>query len=210
MFDDRLILKLYRRLHDGRNPDVEVTSALAAAGFDHVALPLVTWREEPYDLAFGQQFLAGGSEGWALALTSLRDFYNSTCEHPAEAGGDFANEARRLGRMTAEMHLALAETLGVVERPGGHGRMALLHRADRRPAGRRRPTWPVATCWPRPSCCWPDLRAVDDPGPAIRVHGDYHLGRSWRPTPDGTCSTSRASRPNRWRSGPLRPLRSRT
>ncbi len=86
VFDDRLILKLFRRLHDGRNPDVEVTSALAAAGFGHVAAPLVTWREEPYDLAFGQQFLAGGSEGWALALTSLRDFYNSACEHPGRGG----------------------------------------------------------------------------------------------------------------------------
>ena len=39
VFDDRLILKLYRRLHDGQNPDVEVTSALAAAGFGHVAAP---------------------------------------------------------------------------------------------------------------------------------------------------------------------------
>ena len=31
---------------------------------------------------------------------------------PAEAGGDFAPEARRLGRITAEMHLALAEAFG--------------------------------------------------------------------------------------------------
>ena len=86
-------------------------------------LPLVTWREDPYDLAFGQQYLAGGSEGWALALTSLRDLYNSTCEDPAEAGGDFANDARRLGRMTAQMHLALAETLRHRSRPGGQRRM---------------------------------------------------------------------------------------
>ena len=72
-----MILKVFRRLHAGHNPDVEVTTALAATGFEHVAAPLVTWRDEPYDLAFGQQFLAGGSEGWALALTSLRDLYNS-------------------------------------------------------------------------------------------------------------------------------------
>lgn len=108
VFDDRLILKIFRRLHEGVNPDVEVTTRLAQAGFQHVAAPLVTWREGGYDLAFGQQFLAGGSEGWALALTSLRDLYNSTDELPSEAGGDFAPEAIRLGRMTAEMHLALA------------------------------------------------------------------------------------------------------
>jgi maltokinase len=176
VFDDRLILKLYRRLHDGQNPDVEVTSALAAAGFGHVAAPLVTWREEPYDLAFGQQFLAGGSEGWALALTSLRDFYNSSCDHPAQAGGDFASEARRLGRMTAEMHLALAGTLGVIDRAGAMDQWQLLIErtiarlaADAELAGRDL----LATA----ELLLARLGAVDDPGPAIRVHGDYHLGQ---------------------------------
>ncbi len=176
VFDDRLILKVYRRLHPGPNPDVEVTSALAAAGFQHVATPLVTWRENPYDLAFGQQYLAGGSEGWALALTSLRDLYNSECEHPAQAGGDFANEARRLGRMTAEMHLALAATLGLASDPvGAEEWEALMARTVARlgaaadVAGRDL----LATAAP----LLDRLRALDDPGPAIRVHGDYHLGQ---------------------------------
>ncbi len=80
------------------------------------------WHEGPYDLAFGQQYLAGGSEGWALALTSLRDFYNSECEHPSEAGGDFAAEAGRLGRMSAEMHLALAEAFGADAGSGSRAR----------------------------------------------------------------------------------------
>jgi maltokinase len=176
VFDDRLILKVYRRLHAGRNPDVEVTSALAAVGFDHVALPLVTWREDPYDLAFGQQFLAGGSEGWALALTSLRDLYNSPCDDPAQAGGDFGNEARRLGRMTAQMHLALAETLGVVRGPAVRADWnALLDRTVTRLAAAadlagRNLLVPAAIPLAR-------LRAVTDPGPAIRVHGDFHLGQ---------------------------------
>ena len=136
----------------------------------------MTWREEPYDLAFGQQFLAGGSEGWALALTSLRDFYNSSCEHPGHAGGDFASEARRLGRMTAEMHLALAGTLGVIERAGAMGVWHLLIErtiarlaADAELAGRDL----LATA----ELLLTRLHAVDDPGPAIRVHGDYHLGQ---------------------------------
>jgi maltokinase len=176
VFDDRLILKVYRRLHEGRNPDVEVTTALAAAGFGHVALPLVTWREDPYDLAFGQQFLNGGSEGWALALTSLRDLYNSACEDPAQAGGDFANDARRLGRMTAEMHQALAATFGVVRGPAvGAAWDALLERTVARlitasdSAGR--------DLLARSALLLARLRAVADPGPAIRVHGDYHLGQ---------------------------------
>jgi maltokinase len=176
VFDDRVILKLFRRIHAGRNPDVEVTTALATAGFEHVAAPLVTWHEEPYDLAFGQQYLSGGSEGWALALTSLRDLYSSACEHPADAGGDFAAEAGRLGHMTAEMHLALAAAFGVD--PGREGRAdwtglvdhivarlsAASDLADRNLGDAAAPL--LAR-----------LRAVDDPGPAIRVHGDYHLGQ---------------------------------
>ncbi len=176
VFDDRLILKVYRRLHEGRNPDVEVTSALAEAGFDHVAVPLVIWREDPYDLAFGQQYLAGGSEGWALALTSLRDLYNSTCEDPAEAGGDFANDARRLGKMTAQMHLALAETFGIVR---GSATAAAWESLLQRTANRLAAASDLAgrDLVARAALLLARLRAVTDPGPAIRVHGDYHLGQ---------------------------------
>ncbi|HEY3810390.1 MAG TPA: phosphotransferase [Acidimicrobiales bacterium] len=176
VFDDRLVLKIFRRLHPGRNPDVEVTAALAAAGFEHVAAPLLAWRDDPYDLAFGQQYLAGGSEGWALALTSLRDLYNSTAAHPADTGGDFAAESGRLGRMTAEMHLALAEAFGSVRSPEVvaawrdlvEGLVTRLGAATE-VAGRDL----MATAAPLLA----RLRAVDDPGPAIRVHGDYHLGQ---------------------------------
>ena len=116
VYDDRLILKLFRRLSIGPNPDVEVTEALAHTGFSHIALPLVHWRHNGRDLAFGQQYLAGGSDGWALALTSLRDLYGDAGpEHssdPAQSGGDFAAEAARLGQMTADMHLAMAEAFG--------------------------------------------------------------------------------------------------
>lgn len=176
VFDDRLIFKVYRRLHEGRNPDVEVTSALADAGFEHVALPLVTWREDPYDLAFGQQFLAGGSEGWALALTSLRDLYNSMCEHPAEAGGDFANDARRLGKMTAQMHLALAETLGIVRgREVTDAWDGLVERTVGRLAASSHLAGRDLVAHAAPLLA--RLRRVTDPGPAMRVHGDYHLGQ---------------------------------
>jgi maltokinase len=176
VFDDRLVLKIFRRLHPGRNPDVEVTAALANAGFEHVAVPLLAWRDDPYDLAFGQQYLAGGSEGWALALTSLRDLYSSTAVHPADTGGDFAAESGRLGRMTAEMHLALAEAFGMVRSAEvlAAWRDLVEDLVTRLGAatdvvGRDL----LATAAPLLA----RLRAVVDPGPAIRVHGDYHLGQ---------------------------------
>ena len=91
---------------------------MASTGFSQIALPLVRWQRNGRDLAFGQQYLAGGTDGWALALTSLRDFYGvcraGTEPNPALSGGDFAAEAARLGQMTADMHLAMAEAFGLL------------------------------------------------------------------------------------------------
>jgi maltokinase len=183
VYDDRVILKVFRRVHAGSNPDVEVTTALYRAGFGHVAAPLVAWRQEPYDLAFGQQFLAGGVEGWALALTSLRDLYNAESEFPEEAGGDFAGEAGRLGRMTAEMHLALADLFGL-EPPArlAPGWEALVDAIEVRLADASEAAGRDLAAAGAPLLA--RLRTVDDPGPACRVHGDYHLGQVMQ-TDDG-------------------------
>jgi len=182
VFDDRLILKVFRRLHEGHNPDVEVTTALAEAGFHHVAAPLVTWRDDPYDLGFGQEFLAGGSEGWALALTSLRDLYSSTSGVPAEAGGDFGAEARRLGRMTAEMHLALEEAFGMTRGHSVGADWAVLVEglAERLAAAGPAQVEAGSDLAAIAAPLLERLRAIEDPGPAIRVHGDYHLGQVMR------------------------------
>jgi maltokinase len=179
VFDDRTIVKIYRRLLEGANPDIEVTTALVAAGFDHVAEPAATWRVDGIDLAFAQRFLAGGSEGWALALTSLRDLFHSDSGEPSEAGGDFSGEAARLGRVTAEMHLALARAFpegSEVLRQGWAGFVdqldSRLHQAvaGDESGGQREVARRLLA----------ELRALDNPGPALRVHGDYHLGQVMR------------------------------
>ncbi len=188
VFDDRVIVKFFRRLLDGPNPDVETTTALARAGFDHVARPVGRWRRSGMDLAFAQDFLAGGTDGWALAQTSLRDFYNSESDQPSEAGGDFAGEACRLGRVTAELHRTMADVWGVDRDRLRSGEWAqLVDDIERR----------LATSAPRIAEATRDepagddlagevrsvvgrLRAVTDPGPAVRVHGDYHLGQVMR------------------------------
>jgi maltokinase len=176
VYDDRIILKMFRRLLEGRNPDVEVTEALARTGFEHVAAPIASWRRMDIDLAFVQQYLAGGTDGWALALTSLRDLYASGPSDPAQAGGDFGAEAYRLGQMTAEMHLALAEAFGV-DRSGFRevGWPELLTAIESRVRRLTGAGWSGS-----PADLMHRLQAVNDPGPAIRVHGDYHLGQVMR------------------------------
>ncbi|MFN2505197.1 MAG: phosphotransferase [Acidimicrobiales bacterium] len=191
VYDDRLIVKFFRRLHPGRNLDVEMTEALSAVGFDHVARPLATWRshaDHDFDLAVLQPFLVGGVDGWALALTSLRDLFgvNDTqsvpvitdldvpppAVDPAEAGGDFSADARRLGTITAAMHVAMIKAFG--RGPGDAKAWAdqiagQVQRVDDARVDRRRAMRIVD-----------DLRALSDPGPSIRVHGDYHLGQVLR------------------------------
>lgn len=172
VFDDRLVLKVFRRIHEGPNPDVEVSGALAAAGFPHVAAPLATWEREGVHLVVVQPFLGGGTDGWALALTSLRDYYGSPCADPAECGGDFAAEAGRLGEVTARMHLALGDAFG---RAAGDARAwvaAMERQLERVGAGRP---------WEHDARkVLQRLAEMDTPGTAIRVHGDYHLAQALR------------------------------
>ena len=174
VFDNKLIAKIFRRLQEGRNPDVEVTEALANVGFGHVARPVAVWQRGGTDLAFVQQFLTGGTEGWALALASLRNLYSVRVEDPADAGGDFAHEAARLGQVTAEMHLAMADAFGVDRQQfPSLGWPAVLDEVDAQLRA-------VAGASGSRQELIERLRAVDDPGPAIRAHGDYHLGQVMR------------------------------
>jgi maltokinase len=175
VFDERLVLKVFRRVHDGPNPDVEVTAELAAHGFDHVAAPVGVWERDDRHLAVAQPFLAGGAEGWALALTSLRDLYASDCDDPAECGGDFGAEASRLGELTARMHLALAAAFGV--RPADARAWSSVMRAQLERVGRSRP-WHEAA-----ASVLDHVRDLPSAGASIRVHGDYHLGQVLRGDP---------------------------
>jgi maltokinase len=173
VYDDAVILKVFRRLADGPNPEVEVTEALAEVGFTSVAEPLGAWRRDNRDLAFAQRFLAGGTEGWAMALTSLRELYADPSD-PAEAGGDFGAEAQRIGEVTADLHIAMAEAFG--RSPGNADEWADLMEeqvkrvlsGDTAEGARRLVS---------------RLRELEDAGPAIRVHGDYHLGQVMRTDP---------------------------
>lgn len=168
----RVILKLYRRLQPGPNPDVEVTGGLDRVGFNHLASPLGVWSRDGFDLAVAQEFLAGGSEGWALALTSLRDLYASEDDDPASAGGDFAAEAHRIGDMTARLHVALAAAFGVRAGASESWAESLVQRAEALGLG------PALVR--RVRSLAEGIRGLGSPVPTQRVHGDYHLGQVMR------------------------------
>ncbi len=121
-FGDDAILKVFRRVTPGVNPDIEIHELLTAAGSGHVAA-LYGWVEvsagsttgegEPLHLAMLQQFLRTATDGWDLALASVRNLFADPELHAHESGGDFAAEASRLGEALRAIHDTLREVAPV-------------------------------------------------------------------------------------------------
>lgn len=180
VYGDAYILKLFRRVVPGANPDLELPLALAEKGCARVPAP-VAWFEaeptggggDPYVLGVLQPFLEGSQDGWELALRRLA------------AGADFTADARALGRATAEVHTALAEALPTV--PLGPVQLTALA------AGMTERLEAAAAAVPALRPHAPGLRAAfarlalagERGGPPVtrtaqRVHGDLHLGQCLR------------------------------
>lgn len=171
IYDEQVVFKIFRTLSEKVNLDLEVTEALGKVGFPHVAAPLGVWRKDGTDLGMVQPYLAGGVEGWAMALTSLRDMFGSKAD-PWVSGGDFAAEAFRLGTTTGELHGALAQAFGTSAGDSSEWARAMEGQLDRidhpdldKQAAKH---------------MFDRLASLEDCGPAIRIHGDMHLGQVMR------------------------------
>ncbi len=190
-FGDDSLMKVFRKVTPGHNPDIEVHEALTLAENDNVAslygwleadgvdLPGVTGSGEPLQLAMLQQFLRTASDGWDLALASVRDLFAEGDLHADEVGGDFAAESHRLGAATAAVHLALAESFPT--ETVGPDRLADLA------AGMRRRLDDALTVVSRLEphadalyAAFDAVAALTDPVVVQRVHGDLHLGQTLR------------------------------
>lgn len=133
-FGNKLLLKVFRRLEEGINPDLEIGLFLTERT-DFRAIPRVAGTIEyecpgcePVTLAILQEMIGNHGDGWQHALDELRGYYERV-QHvePAfddrdwldladrrpneaveEAIGPYLDTAARLGQRTAELHLALA------------------------------------------------------------------------------------------------------
>ena len=110
------ILKVFRRLEPGPNPDAEIHRALHAVGSTHIAQPLGEIvgpvDGEETTLALLTEFFANSAEGWAMATASVRDLMSEGDLRADEVGGDFAAESHRLGEAVAAVHADLARAFG--------------------------------------------------------------------------------------------------
>ncbi|MBZ3903887.1 phosphotransferase [Streptomyces brasiliscabiei] len=186
VYGDTFILKLFRRVVPGANPDLELPLVLSRENCPRVPAP-VAWMladlgrttadREPHTLGVLQPFLHGAADGWELALSVLAK------------GEDFTAEARALGRATAEVHTALTRALPTVTlgRPqleslvdGMTGRLEATAQAV--PALR-----PYAPGLRTAFEALADLAAEGRTWTAQRIHGDLHLGQCLR-SPSGEWS----------------------
>jgi maltokinase len=181
MYGDIAILKVFRRLQPGVNPDIEIGVALGEQGARHVPRLLgaahVQREGDTYAIAMLQEFMTTATDGWELAKASVRDLMAEADLHAEEAGGDFAGEAYRLGVAVAEVHEDLARAFGVSASGDLHERAAAMHARLDHAIGVVPELEKVAD----------GLRATYDAFAVAasevslqRIHGDLHLGQALR------------------------------
>jgi maltokinase len=177
-FGEQALLKIFRRVTPGTNPDIEVHEVLTRAGSDNVAA-LYGWVEaDGFQLAMLQQFLRTASDGWELALASVRNLFAEADLYADEVGGDFAGEAQRLGEAVARIQALLAEHFPTSRRSAAdQAQLGALMTARLEAA---------LHVVPELEAHAPALRELYDaagavPGSEIqRIHGDLHLGQTLR------------------------------
>ncbi|MBI4571914.1 MAG: hypothetical protein HY713_01340 [candidate division NC10 bacterium] len=124
-FDGKAILKLFRKLEPGPNPDFEITDFLTRRttfrGVPRLAGSIVymTAGGEGTTLAVLQEFVPNQGDAWTSTLGRLGEYYAVALDGMAGEGGSGqafartladadAEEARRLGSLTGRLHMTLA------------------------------------------------------------------------------------------------------
>jgi maltose alpha-D-glucosyltransferase / alpha-amylase len=133
LFENKVYAKLFRKLDEGLNPDLEVTKQLSEkCGFLNVPTYLGDLQyhargQEPAALVVAQQFTSSEQDGWTHTLAAVDRYFDRVLADPNVAPppvvglweqipdelltvieGMHLENVRLLGERTAEMHLALA------------------------------------------------------------------------------------------------------
>ena len=181
VYDERLAVKVFRKLEPGINPELEMLRFLSEQGFAHIA-PLQGWYEYggqalSATLGVAQTYLPNAVDGWELALDEI-----------VSRPDVFLDRLGGLGGVTAEMHNVLASDAGdpafSPEEPSQESLSLLTATVDediervflRLPDDER-----VADIAGRAQDVRERLAArahAGVGGRVIRTHGDYHLGQT--------------------------------
>jgi len=121
VYDERLILKMFRKLSQGTNPDLEVTRFLSTRTSFEAAPGLVAYAEYASSGGFTttlgmlQTFVQSEGDAWSMTLSDLgallaeqRPGRQDQDRAITDTGQAFLESMGRLGRRAAQLHLALA------------------------------------------------------------------------------------------------------
>jgi maltose alpha-D-glucosyltransferase/alpha-amylase len=138
IFADKFLLKTFRRLEAGHNPDLEISSFLAEREFQHTpafagGLEYCAKDGSSGSLAILTEFISNAKVAWEYTLDALGRFYDRIGALPPEQStppaleghvldyldkeppplaheilGTYQESTRLLGERTAQMHLCLA------------------------------------------------------------------------------------------------------
>lgn len=196
--DQTLVFKLFRRLDDGENPELEVGRFLATRT-QFRAMPRVqgsltytSARGASSTVGVLQDWIQNRGDGWSYVVGQLRQ------PRSAAASEFLLRELGTLGAITADFHGALASDASapsfapedITERDVRAWQRALLERGSNSVAlvERNIHGWPEATRRLGQSLLGlmgsmiliraPEFRPVSAKFRKIRVHGDYHLGQT--------------------------------
>ncbi|MFH8403983.1 phosphotransferase [Streptomyces sp. NPDC018019] len=177
VIDDRYLLKLFRRVVAGPNPELEALTALQKAGNRNVPqlLGSVSGRHGAEEATYGllQHYEAHAHSGWDLALRSVLLSGGGTSGSGTDS---FPEAAGQLGATVATVHRDLARQLPValLDRPGLEKLAVQLRRRY------------VRACSGAPQLrryerlvhqVFAAVATLPAPLPVQRVHGDLHLGQ---------------------------------
>ena len=118
IYGREFILKLFRKIEAGINPDIEIGAFLTHSGFKNTPAVVGTLEYhaqggEIFSAAILQTFVPNQGDAWKYTLDSLTSFYPralaSTLDSP-KLLGDYEASAALLGTRTAQMHAALASS----------------------------------------------------------------------------------------------------
>lgn len=106
VYDERLFLKIFRKLLPGINPDEEISRHLGTVGFPHTPrfIGAIHWDIPGVGvctLALSQELIANASNGWNWAVDQAKAALDGKPDI------HFSEKVELLGARTAEMHRAL-------------------------------------------------------------------------------------------------------
>ena len=203
VFGDAVVMKVYRRLREGVQPEVEVARFLTnVAAFEQTpallgSAELVPEEGKPTSLAAAFAFVRNQGDAWAYLTDALGRDLEDVALTGEDAEFPFTLDlGTLLGRRTAGMHRALAtetddpafaaEPMGQAELSALAGEvsseldrvMADLERAlDGLPAAAARTARAVLERRGELSSRIEAVRGLQPSGMRTRIHGDYHLGQ---------------------------------